>query len=63
MDRLLGRLVCLWRGHAYSAKDVLVLPYSKATMDTCDRCGNGDADLAHAKKLAAPYQPLPEPPQ
>lgn len=52
---LTSRLVCLFRGHVWTPKAVLGGTYSRIVLDTCDRCGNGERELASAKALAARY--------
>lgn len=49
---IFARLVCAIKGHDYSAKLIDSLQYVTCTMETCDRCGEGDADLAVARKEA-----------
>lgn len=54
--KLLNKLICAIRGHAYTPKTVLRLEYIGTTLETCDRCGRGEADLALARKSAATFQ-------
>ena len=49
---MFDRLLCFLVGHTYSPKVVLALRYTRTTLETCDRCGAGDVDLALARAVS-----------
>ena len=49
---IVGKLRCWISGHTYTPKVVLAGEYVSASIQTCDRCGNGQDDFDHARTLA-----------
>jgi hypothetical protein len=46
------KLICWLKGHSYSNKLIVALPYAKCFMATCDRCGAGEDDFAVSQSIA-----------
>ena len=51
--RVLRRIICLVRGHDYSVKVVDDTGFCQVTLETCDRCGDGEAEFSFCRGMFA----------
>lgn len=50
---MFSKLICMIAGHKFTAKTICDRGFVKSVLATCDRCGEGEEDLAQCKAIAS----------